>query len=717
MMDFITNPGGWINDIFQKILLLIDGCIYWAFSQLYQIFLKLADARIFSDEFFSNFASRIYAILGVIMLFYLAYALLNAIVDPDKLSKGDKSLAKIAQNIVVSLVILGLLPTLFDFAYKLQGVIFQENVIGAIVFGVGGSDDNNRTIKQYGNMMAYTAINPFLNPGNYNVNLSNNYSWFNLKKDLIENGNFLKLPRLSKWAVDPQPLISPATQGKDDSGNEIVLPVGTNVDLGYKPVISTLCGAVLCYILLTFCLDLGVRVVKFAFCQLIAPIPVIMKIMPEKKDVFNKWLKLTLGVYFEVFVRCGIMYMVIYFFAEIANGTQFSYVSSGVQGKLVLVIILMGLLTFAKQVPKLISEVLGLNTGNMKLGIRDKLKAGGFFAAGAAIGAGGTMLARNLTHGVGRAWNNARQGHLLRAAGNLVSTPFSMLGGTTSGLVHGVRDGLSAKNFTDMRKSATSATSTATTNREERERYSASHTIVGHHVPIVASMAGHVGDTAAAVGRWAEIGGNVESLKYSQKLMQSVVDSRKEVMDRAKFIRDNIEDGKRHVTFTYEDSTGTTQTVTNMELGYLRQHYEHLKANPRTSARDLRDMELLLKAADKQANQDIINGLKLDGSGARMDVADYDGELKAKINKLMTNTHAASGEMTRNVTVAANVTKLNDATTFVREHRRDDVATLTNGGVDVFDELVNPINAPSREATNNVNQRINRFYENENNNR
>ena len=93
------------------------------------------------------------------------------------------------------------------------------------------------------------------------------------------------------------------------------------------------------------------------------------------------------------------MYLVIYFFSEIANGELFKYQVSGVQGLIVLAIILMGLLAFAKQAPKMLGEMLGLDSGNIKLGIKDKLKAGGFFAAWAAIGAGGLALGRNVVAG------------------------------------------------------------------------------------------------------------------------------------------------------------------------------------------------------------------------------------------------------------------------------------------------------------------------------
>ena len=352
------NLGTWINSMFHKILLLIDGCIFWAVSQVYQIFLKLADARIFEDSFFSNFAKRIYAIIGVVMLFYLAYALLKALVDPDNSTTGEKSLTKLAQNIVISLTILGFLPTIFDYAYRIQGIIFKENVIGAIIFGTGSTD--SESISVYGNYMAYTALNPFLNPANYNVRLANDYSWFDLKADLINNGDFTRLPILSDWAVEDQETISiaydPPGPGKTDPEE---VSVGTKVSLSYKPVISTACGIALLYIMFNFCLDLGIRVVKFAFCQLIAPIPIVMRMIPGQKGTFDKWLKLTLTVYFEVFIRVAIMYLVIYFFSEIANSPMWKYEVGGIQGLVVLAIILMGLLAFAKQAPKLLSEILG----------------------------------------------------------------------------------------------------------------------------------------------------------------------------------------------------------------------------------------------------------------------------------------------------------------------------------------------------------------------
>ena len=92
MFFLVANPvTSWFNNQIHRFLLWLDQSVYWFAAQCYQLFMKLSTAQIFTDDFFSSFAKRIYAILGVFMLFYLVYALLNAIVDPDKLTKGDKS--------------------------------------------------------------------------------------------------------------------------------------------------------------------------------------------------------------------------------------------------------------------------------------------------------------------------------------------------------------------------------------------------------------------------------------------------------------------------------------------------------------------------------------------------------------------------------------------------------------------------------------------------
>lgn len=405
----------WLNNQFHAVLLWLDSVVYWFASECYQLFIKLASTRIFEDEFFANFANRIYAILGVFMLFYLAYALLTALVDPEKLTKGDKGVSKIAINIVTSLVIIGFLPSVFTYAYRLQNYILSSNLIGSLILGtpvlnVNSSDinENENVMLKYGDVLSFTVLNTFLNSDNVNVNLgegsSKDYNWYDLKYDILTNSDYSKMPGLNV-AVS--------------TGSNEVLANGSSGDLvvvDYKPFISTAAGVFLIYIMISFTIDLGVRVAKLAFYQLIAPIPVIMRAVPSKKGVFDKYLKQVLSLFFEVFVKVAAMYMAIYFINEIVNSnTLKQFFEGGIQGMLALVIVIMGILVCAKEIPKMLSDVLGIDTKGLKLGIGEKLKAGGLFAAGSALGAAVTSRGNPLA--IGRAFKAGLKDGNLKSIG------------------------------------------------------------------------------------------------------------------------------------------------------------------------------------------------------------------------------------------------------------------------------------------------------------
>lgn len=480
MFFLVANPvTSWFNNQIHRFLLWLDQSVYWFAAQCYQLFMKLSTAQIFTDDFFSSFAKRIYAILGVFMLFYLVYALLNAIVDPDKLT-NDKGAGKIAVNLIISLTLLGLLPNIFDLAYRMQNFVLSSNLLGAVILGsdvVDVSDsesvkENNESLIRFGDYASFTVLNSFLNPENVNPTLDNGYNWYGVKEEILEEGKWKNLTLLS-----------------DAVSNGASID-GENVVVTYRPLVSTAAGIFLIYILLYFTLDLGVRVVKFAFYELLAPIPIVLRIIPSKKGTFDKWLKQTLSVYFEVFVRVGLMYIAIYFINAITtNNTLMEMWTKSTSGKLALAIIIIGVFAFAKQAPKIISDVLGIDTGGLKLGIGDKLKAGGFFGAGAVLGAGATGLVRNGIHGAGNVFNSGRlaansfrNGEFKNGFKNVGKAVFgvgagigSTIAGATSGMYNAYGSGKKAANFKDMAKAAGEGAKKSFDNRVKRANYIATN--------------------------------------------------------------------------------------------------------------------------------------------------------------------------------------------------------------------------------------------------
>ena len=127
--DIIDN----IWDMLYGFLMMLDTTIYRLVGWVYQIFIMISRARIFRTETFQLFINRIYVILGVIMLFFLAYTILRNIADPDSFTKGEASMGKIITNTVISLVIIAILPTIFNFLYYAQDIILRQNVIKNII--------------------------------------------------------------------------------------------------------------------------------------------------------------------------------------------------------------------------------------------------------------------------------------------------------------------------------------------------------------------------------------------------------------------------------------------------------------------------------------------------------------------------------------------------------------------------------------------------------
>lgn len=468
------------------LLLTIDGIVYWFVGFLFELFTEIAGAEIIKSTIYEEIRDRFLVIIGVFMLFYLAYSLLKSLVNPDD---AIKNTSKIITNLIISLVLLSIVPTIFSYAFKIQNIIISDHVIDNVVFG-----NTNNSISSVGKTTAMNFFDAFVDVGS-NAEIEGYSNWQSLRTCIIDNKisgcngdeNFRHVSLLSDSAV---------------AG-----------DTQYIFIISTLCGCFLAYVIFSFCLDMGVRVVKLAFYQIISPIPIMMRIIPEKKSVFDNWVKATMATYFEVFIRLFIMYIIAFLCSKIfSEGVLDLGNNVGILGT---VIIVMGLFAFAKQAPKLIGDVIGVNAGNLKLGIKDKLAAGGAFTAGALIGGGVTAGMRNLTNGIGNVKNAQGFKNKFKAGlGTITSTGAGMV----SGAARGGKAGWNAKSATDMAKSAGGGAAAAVNKRDERAAYKASHggTMRG-------AALGHIVDSGSSIKNWATGGtaGILGKTKFEEEFKSS----------------------------------------------------------------------------------------------------------------------------------------------------------------------------------------------------
>lgn len=500
------------------VLLTIDGAIYDLVDYIYDIFNKLAGINIFDQNDYIDIVNRIYIVLGIFMLFVLAYSLLKAVVSPDDFAKGENSFPNLIKNVVLSLVIIVLLPTVFSVAFNIQNVILNNNTIPRLILGEDYATNADVYDADAGRTMAYNVFNAFFHVNATTCPAEDEYL---SDAELAECKQSISTSNVSwywppSWGkedftleeIDEKVLQENASFRNYSQFNDSV----AENKISYIPIVSTVAGIFLLYVLLNFCFDLAVRVIKLAFYQIIAPIPVICRVLPggNMKDVFSKWVKQVISIFLEVFIRIGIMYLGVFLITRVIDNfgdIDFGNTLTFTQRMITQALLIMGVVIFIRQAPKLLGELLNLDTGGMKLGLMDKLAMGGGLVAGAAAGGAVSMFAKNAV-AAGKNFHATKgQGFKARASA-LAGGAASVVAGTTSGVARAGFGARSAKNFKDMKGAASKAVADATNARFDRAKYKASH---GGTVRGV--IAGHVGDNLSYAKEWLGINNSLEGFK------------------------------------------------------------------------------------------------------------------------------------------------------------------------------------------------------------
>lgn len=396
-MLIMLGIGDKFHEAWISLWMAIDSLLYTFVGYAYRIFLLLSKFNPFSVDTYKTLVQNIYIVIGVAMLFALTYSLLKAVINPDDFSKGDSTPQKILVNIITSIIIIIVLPTGFKYIGYFQDAVIDNDIIGKVIIGPNSNTSN--TLNNGGYVMAEKVFEPFFQPNS----------------DYCDKGDYKTTDDCAKSIELDDPYdangttvsnLSDAYSALQSTGDFFALNgFLDNIqdkDISYLYFISSAAAVFLFYVIISFCFDLGIRVVKLAFLQIIAPVPVICRAIPKGKDIFNNWSKMLFSVYLEVFVRIGAMDIGVQMITLFIRNTSWLS-SSDEKNPLILMLanafVILGVIAFVKEVPKMLSKLFpGLDSGNMKLGIKDKLAAGGAFAIGGAVGAGGAYAANKLAH-------------------------------------------------------------------------------------------------------------------------------------------------------------------------------------------------------------------------------------------------------------------------------------------------------------------------------
>ena len=145
----LLSLGGFFSDIWMSIWLSLNDFVYSIISVLYQVFDGVANVNLFSEDVFKDITSRIYIIMGIAMLFIFAYNLILMIINPEE-KKSTGQTTKIVKETIISLVLVILLPTIFNYMSIFQSHVLKSGIISQIILGdTGGTSGEDCDFSEY----------------------------------------------------------------------------------------------------------------------------------------------------------------------------------------------------------------------------------------------------------------------------------------------------------------------------------------------------------------------------------------------------------------------------------------------------------------------------------------------------------------------------------------------------------------------------------------
>lgn len=460
-MDYIVK-------ILRTLFFNLDKVVYEGVGNVYDLLLRIARTTIFNSDTIDGFYARIYALIGIFMLFKVTLSLINYILNPDDFTDKEKGISNISKRIIISLVMLVLVPYVFREAYDLQTIILEDNTLLALIFGTPTEQTSEISstymLDSAGDKMKFVLMYTFFQP-NYNelydesgatelASCAITYQYNNDGSILIQDGKYTLNEECFGTLTDDKysgttfagfwgtkdDLYQTYAQGvarqnfylmfKHDIAM-IQSDKSKTYLINYMAPLSTAVGVAVLWVLLMFCIDIAVRSVKLGFFELIAPIPILSYIDPKSKDgMFSKWIKQCLTTYASLFIRLLALYVAIFIIFQVStNGIVDVITGEKITDWWVCIFIIIGVLIFAKQLPKILEDALGFKgTGDFTLNPLKKLednmlggkalmkpvKAVGKTAVGAAKGLGTAAL-------VGGAGLVTGQGFRLGAMGKAIA--------------------------------------------------------------------------------------------------------------------------------------------------------------------------------------------------------------------------------------------------------------------------------------------------------
>ena len=382
-LGILDNIGDAIVQGLRTLMGSLIATIYEFISTLYQVFIYISKAQIIDNDFIYPIYRKIGFILSLFMIFKLSFALIQSLVDPDKFTDKKSGFGAIIGRSVLAVVLLGITPSIFREAFSLQNLIVgssnRENVIYKFIVNKSVPGNFNTLGRRLASDLYFSFFTDDEEPkmSGAIINLGaestkeNRFPEENIGriKSLVEEGN--QSEQINSFH-DTVPYL--ATKGENE---KYVIEFQWLYLLGF--------GIACVWFFITYCIQIGIRVIQLGYLQIIAPIP-ILSYISDPEGAFKKWIKQCTTTYLDLFIRLAIIYFVMTLIGDIIDQFRVSnsiimestgLPANGTITGMVKVFIIIGLLMFAKKVPELLKDLfpnMGGGAASLSFGLKGPKK-------------------------------------------------------------------------------------------------------------------------------------------------------------------------------------------------------------------------------------------------------------------------------------------------------------------------------------------------------
>lgn len=357
VLSFLSDVAFSIKQALRTFSCTVAAVIYNFIVDLYNVFMYTARAEILESSFIQGIYNKVGMILGIFMVFKLSFSLIQSLVDPSKFTDEKKGFGGIIKRSVISIVLLGITPSIFNMAFDLQNLVVgsannTDNIIYKLIVGKAPFKD----AESFGHVIAselYFGFYTENEPLKLNQGLEVTYPDSGGVQLEVHDYEYLKTQILEDH------------MSFSDTVDYISITNAGQYVIKWDGLFAIGFGLFMVYILITYCISVATRVIQLAYLQLIAPVP-ILSYISDPEGSFKNWTKQCMTTYLDLFIRLAIIYFIITVSTQILQafsevGNVF-YESTGLEAgsgtaKWVSRFLIIGLLMFGKRVPELLKDL------------------------------------------------------------------------------------------------------------------------------------------------------------------------------------------------------------------------------------------------------------------------------------------------------------------------------------------------------------------------